>query len=165
LTPLSGQQSIIDKVLEHFEEASGVCLLLIMSFFAFANVVTRYFIQYSFASTEEIEVACLVWLTMLGTAAGFRRGLHLGFNLLEIRFPSLGRNILFPLASLLTIITVSVLIWFSIFQIRDEIVLNVTSEALSIPQWWYTLAIPVGGILVIVRVVEAFWKVVRKGRA
>ncbi len=155
---------MIGKILEHFEEAAGVCLLLVMSLFAFANVVTRYFIQYSFASTEEIEVACLVWLTMLGTAAGFRRGLHLGFNLLEIRFPGLGRNVLFPLASLLTIITVSLLIWFSIFQIRDEIMLNVTSEALNIPQWWYTLAIPVGGTLLILRVAEVFWKVVSKGK-
>jgi TRAP-type C4-dicarboxylate transport system permease small subunit len=149
---------MLRKVYENLEEIAGVVLLVIMSVFAFVNVVTRYFIQYSFASTEEIEVACLVWLTMLGAAAGFRRGIHLGFNLLELRFPNLGRNILSPLASILTIITVCILIWFSLFQIRDEFVLKITSEALSIPHWLYTLAIPVGGILVIFRVIEATWK-------
>jgi TRAP-type C4-dicarboxylate transport system permease small subunit len=154
---------MLRKVYENLEEIAGVVLLVIMSVFAFVNVVTRYFIQYSFASTEEIEVACLVWLTMLGAAAGFRRGIHLGFNLLELRFPNLGRNILSPLASILTIITVCILIWFSLFQIRDEFVLKITSEALSIPHWFYTLAIPVGGILVIFRVIEATWKRLKAG--
>lgn len=154
---------MLRKVYENLEEIAGVVLLVIMSVFAFVNVVTRYFIQYSFASTEEIEVACLVWLTMLGAAAGFRRGIHLGFNLLELRFPNLGRNILSPLASILTIITVCILIWFSLFQIRDEFVLKITSEALGIPHWLYTLAMPVGGILVIFRVIEATWKRLKAG--
>ncbi len=132
-------------------------LLGIMAVFAFLNVITRYFIHYSFASTEEIEVACLVWLTMLGAAAGFRRGIHLGFNLLELRFPSL-RNVLFPLASVLTILTVSILVWISLLQIKDELALGITSEALGIPQWLYTLAIPVGGLLVILRIIEAWYR-------
>jgi len=144
------------KLQENLEEVAGVVLLGIMAVFAFLNVITRYFIHYSFASTEEIEVACLVWLTMLGAAAGFRRGAHLGFNLLELRFPSL-RNVLFPLASVLTILTVSILVWISILQIKDELALGITSEALGIPQWLYTLAIPVGGLLVILRVVEAWY--------
>jgi len=145
------------KLQENLEEVAGVVLLGIMAVFAFLNVITRYFIHYSFASTEEIEVACLVWLTMLGAAAGFRRGAHLGFNLLELRFPSL-RNVLFPLASVLTILTVSILVWISILQIKDELALGITSEALGIPQWLYTLAIPVGGLLVILRVLEAWYR-------
>ena len=126
-----------------------------MAILAFINVITRYFIQYSLAFTEEVEVACLVWLTMLGAAAGFRRGIHLGFNLLALRFPNLGKNVLYPFASILTILTVCILIWFSLLQIKDEFGLKIATEALGIPQWWYTLAIPVGGILVILRVIEA----------
>jgi len=145
------------KIQENLEEVAGVVLLGIMAVFAFLNVITRYFIHYSFASTEEIEVACLVWLTMLGAAAGFRRGIHLGFNLLELRIPSM-RNVLFPIASVLTILTVSILVWISILQIKDELALGITSEALGIPQWLYTLAIPVGGLLVILRVVEAWYR-------
>lgn len=153
---------MLKKIQENLEEVAGVVLLGIMSAFAFLNVITRYFIHYSFSSTEEIEVACLVWLTMLGAAAGFRRGIHLGFNLLELRFPNLGKKVLYPLASVLTILTVSVLVWISFFQIRDELALGITSEALGIPQWLYTLAIPVGGILVILRVIEVWCKEYKK---
>lgn len=155
---------MLKKIQENLEEAAGVALLGIMAVFAFLNVITRYFIQYSFASTEEIEVACLVWLTMLGAAAGFRRGIHLGFNLLELRFPSL-RKVLFPLASVLTILTVSILVWISLFQIKAELDLGITSEALGIPQWLYTLAIPVGGLLVILRILEAWYREYKREQA
>lgn len=150
------------KIYENIEEVAGVILLAFMSVLAFINVITRYFIHYSFASTEEVEVACLVWLTMLGAAAGFRRGIHLGFDLLAFRFPTLGKNILYPFASLLTVLTVCFLIWFSLLQIRDEWSLKIASEALAIPQWLYTLALPVGGIFIIFRIIEATWKRLRK---
>jgi TRAP-type C4-dicarboxylate transport system permease small subunit len=153
---------MLKKFSEHGEEAAGVFLLFMMCLLAFANVITRYFIHYSFAFTEEIEVACLVWLTMLGASAGFRRGIHLGFNLLSLRFPIFGKKVLSPLATLLTFATVCLLIWFGVSQMRDEISLNVQTEALNIPQWWYTLAIPVGGLLILIRLIEAAWKE-RKG--
>jgi TRAP-type C4-dicarboxylate transport system permease small subunit len=149
---------VLKKILQNGEEAAGVLLLLFMCLLAFVNVLTRYFIRYSFAFTEEVEVAGLVWLTMLGAAAGFRRGIHLGFNLLSLRFPAFGKKILFPLATGLTLITVVFLIWFGILQVRDEVSLNVQTEALNIPQWWYTLSIPIGGILILIRVLEAAWK-------
>ncbi len=153
---------MIRKAYEHMEEVAGVVLLAGMASLAFINVITRYFIHYSFAFTEEVEVACLVWLTMLGAAAGFRRGIHLGFNFLALRFPRLGRRVLYPVASFLTIAAVCALIWFSLLQINDELSLNIATEALGVPQWWYTLALPVGGVLVIVRVIEATWEELKK---
>lgn len=147
---------------ENLEEAAGVILLAVMAVFAFLNVVTRYFIQYSFASTEEIEVACLVWLTTLGAAAGFKRGVHLGFDLLKMRFPNLGRHFLMPLSSLLAVVTVLIIVWFSIFQIMDEIELKITTEALNIPHWWYTLSMPLGGALIVYRTIEAAWKAFKR---
>jgi TRAP-type C4-dicarboxylate transport system permease small subunit len=143
---------------EHLEEALGVLLLALMALLAFANVVMRYFVQYSFAFTEEVEVASLVWLTMLGAAAGFHRGAHLGFGLLALKFPALGRKVLAPVAAGLTLVTFAVLFFYSVLQIRDEMALEITSEALGIPQWWYTLALPVGAVLVCLRVIEAGWK-------
>jgi C4-dicarboxylate transporter, DctQ subunit len=153
---------VFKKVYENLEEVAGVILLAVMAIFAFLNVITRYFIQYSFAFTEEVEVACLVWLTMLGAAAGFRRGIHLGFDLLKMRFPAFSKNILLPLGAILTVITMCLIIWFSIYQIRDEIDFKTATEALNIPQWWYTLALPVGGVLVIYRLLEATYKRYRR---
>ncbi len=129
-------------------------LLAVMAVFAFLNVLTRYFIHYSFAFTEEIEVALLVWITMLGAAAGFRRCVHLGFTFLSSKAPPAGRKALLILSSLLAIFCFGVLFRYSLVQIQDELMLEVTTEALDIPQWLYTMALAAGSLLVIFRLIE-----------
>jgi TRAP-type C4-dicarboxylate transport system permease small subunit len=146
----------------HFEEVVSTTLLAVMAVFAFLNVLTRYFIHYSFAFTEEIEVALLVWITMLGAAAGFRRGIHLGFNFLSSKIPLAGRRVLLVISSLLAIFCFGVLLRYSLVQIQDELILEVTTEALDIPQWLYTLALTVGSLLVIFRVVETTVNTLRR---
>ena len=138
----------------HFEEVVSTALLAVMAVFAFLNVLTRYLIHYSFAFTEEIEVALLVWITMLGAAAGFRRGMHLGFNFLSSKLPEPGRRLLLLFGSFLGVFCFSVLFYYSIIQIQDELLLEVTTEALGIPQWWYTIALTAGSVLVIFRIIE-----------
>lgn len=145
----------VRRFYEHFEEVLGSVLLAAMALLAFVNVIARYFIHYSLAFTEEIEVALLVWLTMLGTAAGFRRAMHLGFNFVVLRFSASAKKTTVLLGSLLTIIVFCVLLWVGIFQIKDEVALQITTEALGIHQWWYTLAIPTGSLLVMFRAVES----------
>jgi len=140
---------------QHVEEAVSVVLLTVMGILAFTNVLTRYFIHYSFAFTEEIEVALLVWVTMLGGAACFKRGLHLGFTFLAERLPAPLRKAVAALSGALMLLVCAVLFRFSLVHIRDEIEMSITTEALAIPQWWYTLAIPVGCIFIVLRVIEA----------
>ncbi len=138
----------------HFEEAICAGLLLFMAGLAFANVLVRYLSNYSFAFSEELEVSLLVYLTLFGAAAAFRRGLHLGMSALQNRFPVPLRKAMVVFSSLLTIAVFAVLIYYGIFQIRDEMQLQTLSEALEIPQWIYTLALPFGSALIIVRVVQ-----------
>jgi TRAP-type C4-dicarboxylate transport system permease small subunit len=144
----------LSRFFDQFEEILGAGLLAVMAVLAFLNVLTRYFTQYSFAFTEEIEVALLVWLTLLGAAAGFRRGMHLGFNFLAERFPASARKVFLALSALLSVIMFTLLLWFSVGQIHQELQLQITTEALGIPQWVYTLALPIGSALIIFRIVE-----------
>ena len=139
----------------NFEEIISVILLTLMAILAFANVLTRYFIHYSFAFSEEIEVALLVWITMLGAAACFKRGLHLGFTFIAERLPAIWRKALTALSGAAMIAICVVLFRFSLIHIRDEIEMAITTEALGIPQWWYTIAIPVGCVFIVLRVIEA----------
>ena len=70
---------------DNFEEVLGASLLFGMAILAFINVITRYFIKYSFAPTEELEVSGLVYLTMLGASAAFKRDLHLKLFFLQTK--------------------------------------------------------------------------------
>ena len=56
------------------------------------------------------------------------------------------------------------LIYFSLFQIRDEIALDITSSGIGLPQWWYTAGLPVGCLLVILRILQGSWQASQRNR-
>jgi TRAP-type C4-dicarboxylate transport system permease small subunit len=147
---------------ENFEEAVCAGMLLFMATLAFVNILTRYLTNFSLAFSEEIEVSLLVYLTMLGTAAGFKRGIHLGLVFLVSRFPRKAQRGLQVGSAFLACGLFLTLLWFGIRQIQDEIAVATTSEALAIPQWIYTLGLPLGSILVVGRIIQATHSALRE---
>lgn len=150
------------RVLERLEELVLVLTFAVMTVVAFINVITRYFIRYSLAFTEELVVSLFVWLTLLGTAIAFRQGAHLGFEVLAGRLPRPVRRVLLWVSAATSMVLFVALVYYGILQIRSERLLGTTSEALAIPQWWYTLGIPVFGVLVVVRIVQGALRADRK---
>jgi TRAP-type C4-dicarboxylate transport system permease small subunit len=150
--------------LDRLEEALCVLLLAAMTLVAFVNVVTRYLIRFSLAFTEELVVSLFVWLTLVGTSIAFRQGSHLGFSFIVDRSPRALQRVSIWLGAALSISLFALLIYFGIGQIQTERMLGATSEALAIPQWWYTLGIPVFSLIVIFRVIEGAIKADRKVR-
>jgi len=147
---------------ENFEEAACAAMLLFMATLAFVNILTRYLTNFSLAFSEEIEVSLLVYLTMLGTAAGFKRGIHLGLVFLVSRFPRLAQRGLQVGSAVLACCLFLALLWFSIWQIQDEIAMATTSEALAIPQWIYTLGLPLGSIVIVGRIIQVTRRALRE---
>ncbi len=140
--------------MDRLEEGACVFLLAVMTLVAFVNVITRYVIRFSLAFTEELVVSLFVWLTLLGTSIAFRQGSHLGFSFLVDRCPPALQRLSIWLGAVLGIGLFGFLVYYGVLQIRTERLLGATTEALAIPQWWYTAGIPVFGTLVIVRIVQ-----------
>lgn len=142
-------------LLDHGEEIAAGAIVIALALLAFANILTRYVIQYSLAFSEEIEVAGLVWLTMFGAAIGFRRSLHIGFTALRDGLPRGGRRAALAGSVAITLACLLVLVWAGWAEIRAERSLTAVSEALGIPQWLYTAAVPLGALVAIARVLQA----------
>jgi len=147
--------------LNNFEEVCGAFLLFSMALLAFINVLTRYFIKYSFASTEELEVAGMVVLTMLGASAAFKKDLHLKLMFLENKASKKVKFYLNMFSLIISFTLFSAICFLSYFHILDEIELNITTEALNIPEWIYVLAIPAGCILINIRIIQRFLKLLK----
>jgi TRAP-type C4-dicarboxylate transport system permease small subunit len=147
---------------ENLEEALCAGLLFFMASLAFVNILTRYFTNISLAFSEEIEVSLLVYLTMLGTAAGFKRGIHLGLVFLVQRLPRRAQRWLGVGASALACALFLALCYFGVRQIQDEIAMATTSEALAIPQWWYTLGLPLGSLTIVTRIIQVTRRALRE---
>ncbi len=141
--------------LDNLEEVACVGLMAFMALLGFANVITRY-LGFSLAYTEELLVAMMVWITLLGAAVGFKRGAHLGLTFLRERLPGRAQWALELFSLLLVVATMGAVIYLCLrYHLSDEIIMDTRSQALDIPQFWYTLAIPVGGLSLVVRAVQA----------
>ncbi len=132
--------------LEHWVVA---ILLLVMSCITFANVLSRYFFHFSFASTEEITINIFVWMTVAGAGIAFRRGTHLGMVTLFDIFPAGLKKAVILFSSLLSAGLFLAVNLFMVRTIYDEIVLfHATSGALGIPVWIYYAGVPVMSVFV-----------------
>jgi TRAP-type C4-dicarboxylate transport system permease small subunit len=147
---------------DRLEEAACVLVFAVMTVVALANVVTRYVVQYALAFTEEVVVSLFVWLTLLGAAIAYREGAHLGFTWLATRAPRPLRPAALALSTAASVGLFLSLAYFGVRQVQLERMLGTTSEALAVPQWWYTAGIPVLGTLVAVRALQAAWRAGRR---
>ena len=152
----------MSRITDRLEEGACVLVFGVMTTVAFVNVITRYVVRYSLAFTEELVVSLFVWLTLLGTAVAFREGSHLAFTWLIERSPRAVRRCSLWLSTALSLVLFAALIWFGLLQIGNERMMGTTSEALAIPQWWYTAGIPAFSALVIVRVLQSAWRAHRR---
>ncbi len=148
---------------ENFEEYLAGSLLLVMVTIAFINVVTRYLVKYSLAFTEEIEVNFFVWVTILGIAIAFKKESHLSMVFIRDRLPSRTAKALklFGLAASLAVFLV--LIYLSSIHVYVEMtVFHTRSMALNIPEWIYLLGVPVFSVIVVIRIVQAILREVKR---
>ncbi len=156
------KESRLKWVWGHFEEVSCAVLFSVMTLIAFGNIVTRYVFKYSFAFTEELVVSLFVWLTLFGAGVAFRAGSHLGFTLLFEKMPTLLRQIqVWFVCTLSTFLFLS-LIYFSVKQVHYEIAFDIRSMGVGIPQWYYTVGMPVWSLLVLYRIVQGAYLASKK---
>ncbi len=140
----------------HVEEALAALIMAVLCLITLANVLTRYFTNFSFAFTEEFSVFLVVVMTFVGAATAFTRGHHLAITFVVDRLPLRGRvwQRRFALACALAMF--GVLAWYGGLMWWDDYQTGLTSPGLGIPQWWYTLSIPVLSLLVMLRVGQLF---------
>lgn len=151
------------RIADRLEEGACVLVFAVMTAVALVNVVTRYLIHYSLAFTEELVVNLFVWLTLFGSAIAFREGSHLAFTFVVERAPRALRRGALWLAAALDVALFALLLYYGLRQIQSERLLGTTSEALAIPQWWYTAGIPALSALIIARIVQAAARAHRRG--
>lgn len=135
------------------ERALLAALMAALCFITMANVVVRYFTNVSFAFTEEISISLMVVMTLLGAATAFYRGKHIAITFLVDRCAEGTRQrvVLFGLGA--CILMFGLLAWYGGRMAWDDYRYDVTSPALGIPQWLYTVWLPVLSVLIVVRLV------------
>ncbi|GAA0610063.1 hypothetical protein GCM10009001_29230 [Virgibacillus siamensis] len=146
------------KWLNYVEEFIVVSSLIIMSVVAFGNVITRNFFGLSLSFNEEITVNLFVLLTFVGTSIGVRENAHLGFSLLFDKSPLTIKRIIILLVGILSILFFLIITYYGFKMVQYQLEVNKTTPALGWPQWLFSLGLPFGTLLCIIRSVEATLK-------
>ena len=120
-----------------------------MATIAFVNILSRYFVNFSIGSTEEITINLFVWMTVVGTGIAFERGAQLGMVTFFNMFPLKMRKTLVVFSACLGAGLFILVCWYMIQAIYDEITLfHATSASLGIPVWIYYAGVPVLSVFV-----------------
>jgi TRAP-type C4-dicarboxylate transport system permease small subunit len=127
--------------------------MALLCIITFANVLVRYLTNASFAFTEEFSVFLLLMLTLLGSISAFVEERHIRITLLVDVLPAVGRKICEHIEWLANISLFALLAWLGYLMAYDDFAFDVTSPGLGVPQWWYTLWLPLLSALIVLRLV------------
>ena len=114
----------------------------LLALITFGNVVARYFTSQSFAWTEEFSIFLMIVLAMVAGSAAVARDRHIRIEYLAARGSAGRRRALAVLAAGLTSLAFAVLAVLSARMVWDDYRYEETSPALGLPQWWYSMWLP-----------------------
>lgn len=145
------------KVLDYFEEILLFISFVVITAVTFINILSRNFMQLSLSFTEEVTINLLVLLTFVGTSLGVRRFAHLGFTLLYDKGSSTMKRIVVIVSSATSFLLFAVLLYFGVDMTIFQMQIGQTTPALNLPQWIWSLALPIGTLLCLIRTVQALF--------
>ncbi|MFC4622275.1 TRAP transporter small permease [Comamonas nitrativorans] len=138
-----------------------VILMALLALITFANVLVRYFTDASFAWTEEISVFLMIVLAMVGGSSAVARDQHIRIEFFSGQGSVQRRRRLARLGALMVALLFTVLAVLSVRLVWDDWRYEETSPGIGVPQWWYSIWLPVCSIAIALRALGLF---VRQGR-
>jgi len=139
---------------EHLEEylliITYTCMLLIAS----AQVFFRYVINYSISWSQDLLTYMLIWSVFIGISLAVKRRKHIKVELAFVLLPPKAQFYLKVLSNLVFMLFCGVFSYYSILKVYKLIfVMPQISESTGLSMWMIQIAVPVGFILSIYRLV------------
>ncbi len=154
----AGDAPRIPVKIEEFFAAMAMALICLITF---ANVLVRYFTDESFAFTEEFSVFLMVVLTFVGAAAAFAKNSHIRMSFLVEKLPPRLAHYVEIAVMLAAAVLFAIIVWYGFRLLMDDWNFDTTSPGIGIPQWIYTLWLPLLSAVITLRIVGRIVRLVR----
>lgn len=145
-----------------FERAVMAATMGLLCLITMGNVLVRYFTNISFAFTEEISVALMVVMTLTGSAHAFVANKHIAITWFVERLGPRGQHIARALALAAAAAMFGLLAVLGTRMAWDDYRYEVTSPALGIPQWLYTVWLPLLSVLIVARIAGSLRRLLKR---
>jgi TRAP-type transport system small permease protein len=135
-----------------FEEGAAAVAMALICVITFANVLVRYLTNVSFAFTEEFSVFLLVVMTFFGAAAAFARNRHIRLEFFVRKLGVRLRRGIEIAVTLCGLVLFAVLVFYGTRLFWDDWTYGTTTPGIGIPQWIYTVWLPLLSALITLRI-------------
>ena len=144
------------------EDWLTVLIMALLALITFANVIVRYFTDSSFAWTEEISVFLMIALALVAGSAAVARDQHIRIEFFCQSGTALRRRRLAQLGAACVALLFGVLVLLSARLVWDDYRFEETSPGIGVPQWWYSIWMPLLSALITWRAVGLFMRRTRQ---
>ncbi|MBE0585266.1 MAG: TRAP transporter small permease, partial [Desulfofustis sp.] len=124
-------------------------------------VLVRYFTNRSFAWTEEISIFLMIVLALVAGSAAVARNRHIRIEYFIGKGSKKRQRLLGRLAAAMVVVLFALIAVLSSRMVWDDIRYGETSPGIGIPQWWYSIWLPLLSIAIALR---ALGLLIRQGR-
>jgi len=150
---------MLKRILSNAVEWVCMVLMVVLSIDLFLGVFSRYVLAMTFTWYDEIARGCFVWLTLLGAAVGVKRHAHFRLHIVVDRLSPRLRQATVFLFPLVVIIFAGVLIQQGLVFL--ELGKFQQTPVMGLPKTWIYVAIPIGGVLMILYSLGPLWRAIR----
>lgn len=149
------------KVPLAIEDWATVVIMALLACITFANVLVRYFTDSSFAWTEEFSVFLMILLAMVAGSAAVARDRNIRIEYFSEAGSMARRRRLARFGAVMVAALFFLIAGLSIRVVWDDYRFEETSPGIGVPQWWYSIWLPIVSTAIGLRAVGLF---IRRGR-
>ena len=135
------------------EDWLTVLVMGALALITFVNVLVRYFTNASFAWTEEISVFLMIVLALVAGSAAVARDRHIRIEFFCASGSAVRRRRLAQLGALMVALLFALIAVLSVRVVWDDYRYEETSPGIGVPQWWYSVWLPVFSALIAARAI------------
>ncbi|MEJ5184559.1 MAG: TRAP transporter small permease [Rectinemataceae bacterium] len=135
--------------------------LLVLVTVTFLQVVFRFFFT-ALSWSEELSSFLLVWVSLLGTAVGFKRGSHIAVTFMVENLSPGARRLVQSFIGLLGLGFFGIVVWYGGVLMGTEA--SQVTPAMGLSMRWIYLMYPVCGALIMLHIVDSLAEAWRKER-
>jgi TRAP-type C4-dicarboxylate transport system permease small subunit len=146
------------------EDWLTVIVMALLALITFANVLVRYFTDESFAWTEEFSVFLMIVLSLVAGSASVARNLQIRIEYFADSGSETRQRRLAQFGALMVALMFGLIAVLSVRMVYDDIRFGETSPGIGVPQWWYTIWLPVMSTAITGRAIGLFIRRGRQGR-
>lgn len=143
------------------EDWLTVVVMGLLSLITFANVLVRYFTDQSFSWTEEFSVFLMIVLALVAGSASVARNRQIRIEYFADSGSDKRQRALARFGALMVFVLFALIAVLSVRVVWDDFRFGETSPGIGVPQWWYTIWLPVLSVAIAGRALGLF---IRRGR-